>query len=88
MSPLFEALAAHDAQTALSGVLKTMALSLLKISNDVRMLGSGPRAGLGELNLPANEPGSSIMPGRNDVLRTSTRPTVNRRILGRLRGRQ
>ena len=43
-------------------MLKTMALSLLKISNDIRMLGSGPRAGLGELNLPANEPGSSIMP--------------------------
>jgi len=60
----FESLAAHDAQTALSGMLKTMALSLLKISNDVRMLGSGPRAGLGELSLPANEPGSSIMPGK------------------------
>jgi len=60
----FEALAAHDAQTALSGMLKTMALSLLKISNDIRMLGSGPRAGLGELSLPANEPGSSIMPGK------------------------
>jgi fumarate hydratase class II len=58
----FESLAAHDAQTALSGLLKTMALSLLKISNDVRMLGSGPRAGFGELSLPANEPGSSIMP--------------------------
>ena len=60
----FESLAAHDAQTALSGMLKTMAMSLLKISNDIRMLGSGPRAGLGELNLPANEPGSSIMPGK------------------------
>jgi len=60
----FESLAAHDAQTALAGLLKTMALSLLKISNDVRMLGSGPRAGLGELILPANEPGSSIMPGK------------------------
>ena len=60
----FESLAAHDAQMALSGMLKTMALSLLKISNDVRMLGSGPRAGLGELSLPANEPGSSIMPGK------------------------
>ena len=60
----FESLAAHDAQAALSGMLKTMALSLLKISNDIRMLGSGPRAGLGELNLPENEPGSSIMPGK------------------------
>lgn len=65
----FESLAAHDAQTALSGLLKTMALSLLKISNDVRMLGSGPRAGLGELNLPANEPGSSIMPARGRTQR-------------------
>jgi fumarate hydratase class II len=61
----FESLAAHDAQAALSGMLKTMALSLLKISNDIRMLGSGPRAGLGELNLPENEPGSSIMPGKD-----------------------
>lgn len=60
----FESLAAHDAQMALAGLLKTMALSLMKIANDIRMLGSGPRAGLGELNLPANEPGSSIMPGK------------------------
>ena len=60
----FEALAAHDAQVALSGQLKTVAASLMKIANDVRLLGSGPRAGLGELILPANEPGSSIMPGK------------------------
>mmetsp|Transcript_3523 Transcript_3523/g.12690 ORF Transcript_3523/g.12690 Transcript_3523/m.12690 type:complete len:520 (-) Transcript_3523:63-1622(-) len=60
----FEALAAHDAQTALSGLLKTMATSIMKIANDIRLLGSGPRAGLGELILPANEPGSSIMPGK------------------------
>jgi fumarate hydratase, class II len=60
----FEALAAHDAQVALSGMLKTVALSLSKIANDVRFLGSGPRAGLGELLLPENEPGSSIMPGK------------------------
>lgn len=60
----FEALASHDAQTALSGILKTVALSIQKIANDIRMLGSGPRAGLGELILPANEPGSSIMPGK------------------------
>jgi fumarate hydratase class II len=60
----FEALAAHDAQMALAGVLKTVALSMLKVSNDIRLLGSGPRAGLGELHLPANEPGSSIMPGK------------------------
>ena len=60
----FESLAAHDAQVALSGMLKTVALSLSKIANDVRLLGSGPRAGLGELYLPENEPGSSIMPGK------------------------
>jgi len=60
----FEALAAHDAQTSLSGVMKTIALSISKIANDIRMLGSGPRAGLSELMLPANEPGSSIMPGK------------------------
>ena len=60
----FESLAAHDAQVELSGQLKTIAASLMKIANDVRLLGSGPRGGLGELNLPANEPGSSIMPGK------------------------
>ena len=60
----FESLAAHDAQAQLAGALKTVALSILKISNDIRLLGSGPRAGLAELNLPANEPGSSIMPGK------------------------
>ena len=60
----FEALAAHDAIVATSGALKRLACSLLKISNDIRFLASGPRCGLGELNLPANEPGSSIMPGK------------------------
>ncbi len=60
----FESLAAHDAQVELSGQLKTVAVSLMKIANDIRFLGSGPRAGLGELQLPANEPGSSIMPGK------------------------
>ena len=60
----FESLAAHDAQVELSGQLKTVAASLMKIANDIRFLGSGPRAGLGELQLPANEPGSSIMPGK------------------------
>jgi len=60
----FEALAAHDEQSSLSGLLKTIALSFAKIANDIRMLGSGPRAGLGELLLPENEPGSSIMPGK------------------------
>ncbi len=60
----FEALAAHDALVEMSGVLKTLAASLMKIANDIRWLGSGPRAGLCELQLPANEPGSSIMPGK------------------------
>ena len=60
----FEALAAHDAMVEISGHLKTVAASLFKIANDIRLLGSGPRCGLGELILPENEPGSSIMPGK------------------------
>ncbi len=60
----FEALAAHDAMVEMSGALKTVAASLYKIANDIRFLGSGPRCGLGELILPENEPGSSIMPGK------------------------
>ncbi|PIE15733.1 MAG: fumarate hydratase, class II [Rhodobacterales bacterium] len=60
----FEALAAHDAMVEISGALKTVAASLYKIASDIRFLGSGPRCGLGELMLPENEPGSSIMPGK------------------------
>ena len=60
----FEALAAHDTLVELSGHLNTLAVSLTKIANDIRLLGSGPRAGIGELILPENEPGSSIMPGK------------------------
>ena len=60
----FAQLAAHDAVVAASGSLNTLAVSLMKIANDIRWLGSGPRCGLGELSLPANEPGSSIMPGK------------------------
>jgi len=60
----FAGLAAHDAVVRLSGVLKSLAGALMKIANDLRWLGSGPRSGLGELDLPANEPGSSIMPGK------------------------
>jgi fumarate hydratase class II len=60
----FAALAAHDAIVMMSGTLKTLAAALMKIANDLRWLGSGPRCGLGELILPANEPGSSIMPGK------------------------
>ncbi len=60
----FEALAAHDALVELSGAMNTVAASLMKVANDLRLLGSGPRCGIGELKLPANEPGSSIMPGK------------------------
>lgn len=60
----FEALASHDTLVELSGHLNVLAVSLTKIANDIRLLGSGPRSGLGELNLPENEPGSSIMPGK------------------------
>lgn len=60
----FEALAAHDAMVELSGALKRAAVSLMKIGNDIRMLASGPRCSIGEINIPANEPGSSIMPGK------------------------
>ena len=61
----FEALAAHDAMVELHGALNVVACSLMKIANDIRFLGSGPRCGLGELSLPENEPGSSIMPGKH-----------------------
>jgi fumarate hydratase class II len=60
----FEALAAHDAMVELSGALKRAAVSLMKIGNDIRMLSSGPRCGIGEISIPDNEPGSSIMPGK------------------------
>ncbi len=60
----FESLAAHDAMVEIHGVLKTLAASLMKIANDIRWLGSGPRCGIGEILLPENEPGSSIMPGK------------------------
>ena len=60
----FAALAGHEALTTLSGALKTLAVALMKLANDFRLLGSGPRAGLAEIKLPANEPGSSIMPGK------------------------
>src|SRR4029450_6630392 len=60
----FEALAAHDAFVFLHGALTSVATALFKIANDIRLLGSGPRSGIGELILPENEPGSSIMPGK------------------------
>ena len=60
----FESLASNDAMVQMSGALNTVAVSLMKIANDIRLLGSGPRCGIGEIILPANEPGSSIMPGK------------------------
>lgn len=65
----FEALAAHDAMVEVSGALNVLACSIMKIANDVRFLASGPRCGLGELSLPENEPGSSIMPGKKTCMK-------------------
>jgi len=78
----FEALAAHYALVASHGTLKTLAASLMKIGNDIRMLGSGPRGGIGELNLPANEPGSSIMPGKINPTQTEALTMVCTQIMG------
>ncbi len=78
----FEALAAHDAIVEFSGVLKTIAASLHKIANDVRWMGSGPRSGLGELALPANEPGSSIMPGKVNPTQAEAITMVCAQVMG------
>jgi fumarate hydratase class II len=78
----FEALAAHDAIVEASGMLKTIAASLMKIANDVRMLGSGPRCGIGELILPANEPGSSIMPGKVNPTQSEAMTMVACQVMG------
>ena len=78
----FEALAAHDAMVEMSGALKTAAVSLFKIANDIRLLGSGPRCGLGELMLPENEPGSSIMPGKVNPTQCEALTQVCAHVLG------
>lgn len=78
----FEALAAHDAFVEFSGVLNTIAASLFKIANDIRLLGSGPRSGLGELSLPANEPGSSIMPGKVNPTQCEALTMVAAQVMG------
>ena len=78
----FEALAAHDAMVEMSGALKTAAVSLFKIANDIRLLGSGPRCGLGELMLPENEPGSSIMPGKVNPTKCEALTQVCAHVLG------
>ncbi len=78
----FEALAANDALVELSGALNVLAVSLTKIANDLRLLGSGPRSGLGELDLPANEPGSSIMPGKVNPTQAEMLTMVCAQVMG------
>ena len=78
----FSQLAAHDAIVAASGALNTLAVSLMKIANDVRWLGSGPRCGLQELSLPANEPGSSIMPGKVNPTQSEAMTMVCCQVMG------
>jgi fumarate hydratase class II len=78
----FAALAAHDAFVFASGALKTLACALMKIANDIRWLGSGPRCGLGELILPANEPGSSIMPGKVNPTQSEAMTMVCAQVIG------
>ncbi len=78
----FEALAAHDAMVMTSGALKTIACSLMKIANDIRLLASGPRSGLGELIIPANEPGSSIMPGKVNPTQCEAVTMVAAQVIG------
>lgn len=78
----FEALAAHDSLVEVSGALNTVACSLNKIANDIRLLGSGPRCGLGELSLPANEPGSSIMPGKVNPTQCEAMTMVCAQVMG------
>jgi fumarate hydratase class II len=78
----FAALSAHDEMVFASGALKTLAASLMKIANDVRWLGSGPRAGIGELVLPENEPGSSIMPGKVNPTQSEALTMVAVQVMG------
>ncbi|MEI6730063.1 MAG: class II fumarate hydratase [Pseudomonadota bacterium] len=78
----FEALATHDTMVETSGVLNTIAVSLMKIANDIRLLASGPRCGLGELSLPENEPGSSIMPGKVNPTQSEALTMVAAQVMG------
>lgn len=78
----FEALATHDALVEVSGSLKNLAVSLMKIANDIRLLGSGPRCGIGELHLPENEPGSSIMPGKVNPTQSEAMTMVCAQVIG------
>ena len=78
----FEALAAHDAIVETHGALKTIAVSLMKIGNDIRMLSSGPRSGIGEIHIPDNEPGSSIMPGKVNPTQCEAMTMVSAQVMG------
>ncbi|GMU91004.1 MAG: fumarate hydratase class II [Candidatus Hydrogenedentota bacterium] len=78
----FESLAAHDAMVMTSGALKTVACSLMKIANDVRWLASGPRCGLGEISIPENEPGSSIMPGKVNPTQSEAITMIAAQVIG------
>lgn len=78
----FESLAAHDAMVEMSGALKTVATSLMKIANDIRMLSSGPRSGIGEIIIPTNEPGSSIMPGKVNPTQVEALTMVCAQVVG------
>ncbi len=78
----FEALASHDAMVELSGMLNVLATSLMKIANDIRLLGSGPRCGIGEIILPENEPGSSIMPGKVNPTQCEAMTMVCTQVMG------
>src|SRR5210317_250933 len=78
----FEALAAHDALVETNGALKQLAVSLMKIANDIRMLASGPRSGIGEIIIPANEPGSSIMPGKVNPTQAEAMTMVCAQVMG------
>src|SRR5213075_557503 len=78
----FESLAAHDAIVEAHGALKTVAVSLMKIGNDIRMLSSGPRSGIGEIFIPDNEPGSSIMPGKVNPTQCEALTMIAAQVLG------
>ena len=79
---LFAAMAGHEALVGLHGALRLLAIALTKIANDIRLMGSGPRAGLGELRLPANEPGSSIMPGKVNPTQVEALTMVCAQVMG------
>jgi len=78
----FESLATHDAMVEAHGALKTVAVSLMKIANDIRMLSSGPRSGIGELHIPDNEPGSSIMPGKVNPTQCEALSMIAAQVMG------